>query len=320
VANTMTNPQDTAPFCIAVALPPHLKSLVERLLQGVLREQADAAGRWYLGDAAVADAVLRLQGDGSQAISPNLLAEVRGRDGRRHVLTIEGVWRSGAMAAALTRIAALIGSESSVARPQLALQWLQRWSELRRQFPAAQLALQVGGRLVALLGTRQATMQALDRELTATPEILIAAMAREGWTLTPAGNDAAAPGASLKPLLWQLGLLAGMFGALPALQSPAALRLKGWPYLAAGGHRSFAELIRHLRNGDNNRASLIAAGLAPRAVVDGFLNACAVCEFFHDDTAAPEPRAPGAATAATSRPADQAAIAAIRRTLGLVRG
>ncbi len=317
----MMNPQDTAPFCMAVALPPHLKSLVERLLQGVLREQTDAAARWYLGDAAAADVVLRLQGDGSQAISPNLLAEVRGRDGRRHALTIEGVWRSGTMAAALTRIAALIGSEPAVARPKLAQQWLQRWSELRRQFPAAQLALQVGGRLVARLSTRQATMQALDRELTATPETLIAAMLRDGWTLTPAGSDAATPGVSLKPLLWQLGLLAGMLGALPALQSPAALRLKGWPYLAAGGHRSFSELIRHLRNGDNNRASLIALSLAPRAVVDGFLNACAVCEFFHDDTAAPEPRTPGAATAsAASRPADHAAIAAIRRTLGLVRG
>lgn len=316
----MTNPQDTAPFCIAVALPPHLKSLVERLLQGVLREQADADARWYLGDAGSADVVLRLHGDGSQAISPNLLADVRGRDGRRHALTIEGVWRSGAMAAALTRIAALIGSEPVAAKPQLALQWLQRWSELRRQFPTSQLALQVGGRPVALLGTRQATLQSMDRELTATPETLIAAMARDGWSLTPAGSDAAAPGASLKPLLWQLGLLAGTLGALPALQSQSALRLKGWPYLAAGGHRSFAELIRHLRSGDNNRASLLALELAPRSVVDGFLNACAVCEFFHDDTAAAEPRtaaAPGAPV--TSHTTDHAAIAAIRRTLGLVR-
>jgi len=145
-------------------------------------------------------------------------------------------------------------------------------------------------------------------------------MARDGWTLTPAGSDTTAPGASLKPLLWQLGLLAGTLGALPSLQSSAALRLKGWPYLAAGGHRSFAELIRHLRSGDNNRASLLALELAPRKVVDGFLNACAVCEFFHDDTAAPEPRATAAPNApAALRPADHAAIAAIRRTLGLVR-
>ncbi|WP_257386682.1 hypothetical protein [Tahibacter caeni] len=319
----MTNPQDTAPFCIAVALPTHLKSLVERLLQGVLREQPADVARWRLGDAVAADVILRLHGDGTPAISPNLLAEVRGRDGRSHALTIEGAWRSGAMAAALARIAELVVGEPAAARPPIAMQWLQRWTALRREWPAAQLALQVGDRPVAVLGTRQATLHALDREIAATPETLIAAMTRAGWSLTPAGGDAAAaPGVSLKPLLWQLGLQAGAVGALPALQSSAALRLKGWPYLAAGGHRSFAELIRHLRNGDNNRASLLALELAPRAVVDGFLNACVVCEFFHEDLPAPEPRpsaSAAAAVAAARQSGDYAAIAAIRRTLGLVR-
>lgn len=321
----MMNSHDAAPFSIAVALPTYLKSLVERMLQGVLREQQEHGPQWYLSDTANADVTVRMLGDGSQAISPNLLAEVRRRDGSVDVVKIEGPWRTGAMASALTRIADLLRARPTQEKSSLALQWLQRWCELRAQPSPPPVELRIGGRLAALLDARNASMQFAERTTAAAPEQFIAAMLRDGWTLqaAPVAAVPATPTVSLKPLLWQLGLQSGTLGALPALRAPGALRLKGWPYLAAGGHPSFAELIKHLRSGNNNRATLQTLALAPRAVVDGFLNACLACEFFHDAgaaVAAPAPAPTAKQAASIVRSGDeQAIISAIRRTLGMGR-
>lgn len=322
----MMKMHDAAPFSIAVALPTYLKSLVERMLQGVLHEQQAQGLQWYLNDAANADVTVRMLGDSNQGISPNLLAEVRRRDGSVDMVTIEGPWRTGAMALALARIADLLRAPPAQEKSSLALQWLQRWCELRAQPSPPPVELRVGGSVVALLDARHASMQFAERSTVTTPEQLIAAMMRDGWSLNPAPVVAvpATPAISLKPLLWQLGVHSGTLGALPALRSPGALRLKGWPYLAAGGHKSFAELIKHLRSGNNNRATLQTLALAPRAVVDGFLNACLACEFFHEGgvavavTPPPEPTTARATSVAASGD-EQAIISAIRRTLGMGR-
>jgi hypothetical protein len=316
----MMNTHHAAPFSIAVALPTYLKSLVERMLQGVLHEQQGQGLQWYLSDAANADVTVRMLGDGSQAISPNLLAEVRRPDGGVEVVNIEGPWRTGAMALALARIAELLRARPVQEKSSLALQWLQRWCELRAQPEPPRVELRIGNRVAALLDARQASMQVAERSTAATPEQLIAAMARDGWSLTtvPVAGVPTTPAISLKPLLWQLGLQSGPIGPLSALRSPSALRLKGWPYLAAGGHKSYAELIKHLRTGNNNRATLQTLALAPRAVVDGFLNACVACEFFHEGgAAAVVPDMTVSTTASGS--GDQAIISAIRRTLGMGR-
>lgn len=324
MAFTTMKMHDVAPFSIAVALPAYLKSLVERMLQGVLREQQAPGPQWYLSDTANADVTVRMLGVGSQTISPNLVAEVRRRDGSVDMVKIEGPWRTGAMASALMHIADLLHTRPAQEKSGLALQWLQRWCELRAQPRPSPVELRIGGRFAALLDTRHASMQVAQHSLAATPESLIAAMLRDGWSLQPASVTAvpATPTISLKPLLWQLGLQSGPLGALPALRSPTALRLKGWPYLAAGGHKSFAELIKHLRSGNNNRATLQALALAPRAVVDGFLNACLACEFFHDaaavTAAAPPPgTATSRAASAIASGDEQVIISAIRRTLGM---
>lgn len=322
----MMKMHDAAPFSIAVALPTYLKSLVERMLQGVLHEQQAQGLQWYLSDTANADVTVRILGDGSQGISPNLLAEVRRRDGSVDMVTIEGPWRTGAMASALVRIADLLRARPAQEKSTMALQWLQRWCELRAQASPPPVELHIGGSVVALLNARHASMQLSERSKATTPEQLIAAMLRDGWSLNPSPVAAvpAAAAVSLKPLLWQLGLQSGTLGALPALRSPNALRLKGWPYLAAGGHKSFAELIKHLRSGGNNRATLQTLALAPRAVVDGFLNACLACEFFHEGgvavAATPPPEPTTARTASVAGGGDeQAIISAIRRTLGMGR-
>lgn len=320
MVSTMMNTHEAAPFSIAVALPTHLKSLVERMLQGLLRELPQHATRWHLSDANDADVTFRLHGEDGQAISPNLLADVRRRNGRTETLVIEGAWRAGAMTAALERIANLIVARST-AQPgsTLALQWLQRWCELRAQTELDCVALRVGERPTALVDLRSATIQFASNAIKLDPATLIATMAHEGWALSPVRGDTAPPPAaasSLKPLLWQLGLLAGEHGTLPALRTAGSLRLKGWPYLAAGGPASYADLVRHLRSGDNDRATLLALNLAPRSVVDGFLNACFVCGFFHDHGAAARAAMPAGARDSAR---EQAVISAIRRTLGIVR-
>lgn len=321
MVSTMMNTHQAPPFSIAVSLPTHLKSLVERMLQGLLREQPQHAARWRLSDASDADVTFRLHGEDGQAISPNLVADVRRRNGRTETLVIEGAWRAGAMTTALERIADLIAARSAEQPAStLALQWLQRWCELRAQPELDRVALRIGEHSVALVDLRSATIQFASNAVKLDPTTLIATMTREGWALVPQRGDTAPPPAAaaspLKPLLWQLGVLAGEHGTLSALRTVGSLRLKGWPYLAAGGPASYADLVRHLRSGENDRATLLALNLAPRAVVDGFLNACFVCGFFHDHGAAVRAPIP-AGTRDGAR--EQAVISAIRRTLGIVR-
>ncbi|GMV30831.1 MAG: hypothetical protein AMXMBFR59_29560 [Rhodanobacteraceae bacterium] len=322
----MMKTHDEAPFSIAVALPTPLKSLVERMLHGLLREQPQQAARWHLRDTGDTDVTFRLHGGDGQSISPNLLADVRSRDGRSETLVIEGAWRAGAMTAALDSIAAIIVTRRASQTPlaqqaptALALEWLGRWCELRAR-GVTTAALDIGNRTVARIDVRRAVAHFAAQEARADAPTLAATMARDGWSLAAAddGQSPAGPASPLKPLLWQFGVLSGEHGALPALLDAVRLRLKGWPYLAAGGHRSYAELVKHLRDGDNDRASLQALGLAPRAIIDGFLNACFVCDFFHDaatSAPAPAPRAP----ALRNDGGDPVVISAIRRTLGIVR-
>ncbi|TDR48610.1 hypothetical protein DFR29_101230 [Tahibacter aquaticus] len=320
----MMNTQEFAPYSIAVALPTYLKSLVERMLQGVLRDQHEHGLRWYLNDAANADVTVRLMGDGSQAISPNLLAEVRRRDGGIDVVHIEGPWRTGAMALALTRIGQMLRAEAGSDAADAAWLFLRRWCDNVADAQPRMLELRIGGRVVALLDPIRYTWHALDRQAPAEFDALLDAMAREGWSLNTAqvavlSAPAAAP---LKPMLWKFGLHAGRQGALPPLLHMPALKLKGWPYFAAGGARSFADLIAQLRSGANNRSSLQSLALAPRAVVDGFLNACYVCEFFHDNPALlHSPPQSGSAVPLSVAPASQqrSVISAIRRSLQVDR-
>lgn len=315
----MTNLQQSAPFSIAVALPTALKSLVERMLQSVLRDQPPLAARWHLSDATNADVTFRLHGDAGQAISPDLLADVRRRDGRREIITVEGAWRRGAMAAALAHIAELIAAKPAQDTAALAMQWLQNWCALRAQADVAVVELRIGDQRVAVIDTRLTNLRFVDGTAALDPNALIARLAREGWTLAPLQAAGVRDGISVKPLLWELGLRSGVLGPMPALRAAGALRLKGWPYLAAGGPPAFSELIKHLRHGDNDRASLRALNIAPPAIVDGFLNACRVCDFFHDGVAklvtTAAPRVPETAAVA----GEQAAISAIRRTLGILR-
>lgn len=318
----MMNMNDEAPFSIAVALPAPLKSLVERMLHGLLREQPQQAVRWHLREAGDTDVTFRLHGGDGQSISPNLLADVRRRDGRSETLVIEGAWRAGAMTAALDSIAAIIVTRRAVQTYQspaaLALEWLERWCELRAR-GVTTATLNIGNRAVARIDVRRAVAHFTAHEARADAPTLAATMARDGWTLaTDDSHFPAGPASPLKPLLWQFGVLSGEHGALPALLNAERLRLKGWPYLAAGGHRSYAELVKHLRDGDNDRASLQALGLAPRAITDGFLNACFVCDFFHD-AATPAPAPAPRPAALRNDSGDPVVISAIRRTLGIVR-
>lgn len=320
----MTNTHEAAPFSIAVALPAHLKSLVERMLQGLLREQPAQAMRWQLSDTTDADVTLRLHGDEGQAISPNLLADVRRRNGDTETIVVEGAWRAGAMTTALDQIAGLITVHAkSPPASTLALHWLQRWSVVRASPELGGIALQVGGSAFAYIEPRSATIRFVSAGTRLDPTLLVAAMSRDGWDLLPSGSSEAppTPALSVKPLLWRLGVLSGEYGALPSLRTAGNLRLKGWPYLAAGGHASYAELVKRLRNGDHDRAALLALELAPRAIVDGFLNACSVCDFFHEDGSG----ARGAAAVPVPAPnprdsaREQAVISAIRRTLGMTQ-
>jgi hypothetical protein len=314
----MMNMQDTATFSIAVALPNYLKSLVERMLQSVLGNGATHGVDWRLSNSADVDVTLRLPGDGTQNISPNLLAEVRRRDGGIEHIQIEGPWRAGALAAALERIGRLLQQGQQRVVPdsvEMAWQWLQRWDALRSMRGTPLLELRIGARPPLLLDSA-----GVNAYVTGSgginADLLIQLMARESWSLASSQSTTAprTPTVSLKPLLWRLGLHAGMRGPLPGVLRQPALRLKGWPYLAAGGHKSYAELIRALRNGTDTHAALQALGLAPRSVVDGFLNACLACEFFHD-----APAAAGLAANFAAAPApisDQTAvIASIRRSL-----
>lgn len=78
-----------------------------------------------------------------------------------------------------------------------------------------------------------------------------------------------------------------------------------------------------MRSGFNTAASLRDSGLAAAGLVDGFLNACLVCDFFHGETAepaasvpAPVPVPAGVFAGAQMRPGnEQAVIASIRRSL-----
>ncbi|MCQ4164659.1 hypothetical protein [Tahibacter harae] len=323
----MTNTQEFAPLSIAVALPAYRRALVERMLQRLLQENGEMSADWYVSHAAEADVTLRLPPDEGADPSASLLAELRRPDGGRETLTIEWPWRPGALLAALQRIARLLRSGaagSADARDALAWQWLRRWSELALEARGRLLELRMGGQVVALMDARLGYWYAANQVLPDAAQF-VTALARDSYSIE-LGQATPPPllrPVSIKPLLWQLGVRSGHYGALPALRQRGGLRLKGWPYLAAGGPKAYAELIQKLRGGFNTAASLRDSGLAAAGLVDGFLNACLVCDFFHGETAEPAASAPapvpvpaGVFAGAQMRPGnEQAVIASIRRSL-----
>lgn len=335
MAKVMTNTQEFAPLSIAVALPAYRRALVERMLQRLLQENGEMNAAWYVSSSADADVTLRLPPDEGADPSASLLAEVRRPQGGSQTLTIEWPWRPGVLVAALQRIAPLLRSSgsagrssgsvnSSDARDALAWQWLRRRSELAAEARGRLLELRLGGQVVALMDARLGYWYAANPVLPDAAQF-INALARDGYALE-LGQSTPPPllrPVSVKPLLWQLGVCSGSYGALPALRQRGGLRLKGWPYLAAGGPKAYAELIQKLRSGFNTAASLRETGIAAGGLVDGFLNACLVCDFFHGEAAEPVVAAPAPAPVLTGvfagaqlRPRnEQAVIASIRRSL-----
>lgn len=325
--------QEFAPLSIAVALPAYRRALVERMLQRLLQENAETNADWYLSNSAEADVTLRLPSDEGADPSASLLAELRRPDGSRETLIIEWPWRPGALLAALQRIARLLRSTTAAggadARDALAWQWLKRWSELALEAHGRLLELRLGGRVVALMDARLGYWYAADPVLPDAAQF-VTALARDSYSIE-LGQSTPPPlrPVSVKPLLWQLGVRSGSYGALPALRQRAGLRLKGWPYLAAGGPKAYAELIQKLRSGFSTAASLRESGIAAAGLVDGLLNACLVCDFFHGETAELAVAVPPPALAAVpvSIPSgvfagaqvrqrnEQAVIASIRRSL-----
>jgi hypothetical protein len=321
----MTNLQDTAPFSIAVALPAYRKSLVERMLAS-LRQQSRGLA-WRVVDTPDADVVLRAAGDEENDLSAGLVADVRRAGGGTVAVAIESPWRAGALLNALGDIARVLGATPPVdARnfDAIAWQWLRRWSELVAADVRA-VELQAGGRPFALFDLRSSTWRRLDGATQDDLTALLAVLARDGYAL--AATDAVPPmagAAPFKPFLWRLGVFAGTQGPLPALAARGALRLKGWPYLAAGGPKSYAALIAQLRDGVHDHASLRVSGMSPAAELYGFLNACLVCDFFHDDVAGAAVPAPPLAKPPPHIPRPAAApdkvgavLASIRRSLGV---
>lgn len=320
----MTNTQEFAPFSIAVALPAYRRVLVERMLQRLLQENDDVGAAWYVSNSVEADVTLRLPADEGADPSASLLAELRRPQGGSETLTIEWPWRPGALVAALQRIAGLLrsGGTSGSSSDALAWQWLKRWSELAAEARGRLLELRLGGQIVALMDTRLGYWYAANQVLPDAAQF-ITALARDGYAME-LGQSMPPPllrPVSIKPLLWQLGVRSGSYGALPALRLRGGLRLKGWPYLAAGGPKAYAELIQKLRGGFNTAASLRESGIAAAGLVDGFLNACLVCDFFHGEAAEPVAAVPapvpsGVFAGAQVRPRnEQAVIASIRRSL-----
>ncbi|HJU38599.1 MAG TPA: hypothetical protein VJ724_03440 [Tahibacter sp.] len=318
----MTSTFGAAPFSIAVDLPSYRKSLVERLLHGLKTQAPDLV--WMLADAAHADVVLRAAD--ANDISPHLVADVRRPGGCVDAVRIDSPWRPGALLDAMRRIAPMLRPEPALrgAPEALAWQWLARWSGLAASGAQA-IEWRIGHRTIAFADPRASTWTPVDAG-DADPDHLLAEMVHDGYTLAATGAPPP-PGARplpLKPLLWRFGMRAGMRGPLPSLASRGALKLKGWPYLAAGGPRSFVDLIAYLRAGLPDAASLRALALAPVALVDGFLNACDVCDFFHDGVVATQP-APDASLpsgaarlgAVVAQSRERQTISSIRRVLGV---
>lgn len=321
MARIMTNRQSAVRFSIAVDLPAYRKSLVERMLQGLQSHASDFS--WALADAANADVVLRAAD--AHDISPNLVADVRRTDGRVDAVRIDSPWRAGALLDAMRQIAGTLRPEPVERRAldALAWQWLARWCELAAS-DARSIEWRIGHRTVALADPRASTWSCYGA-FDADPTNLLAEMARDGYALvaTNALIPATARQVPLKPLLWQFGVRAGGRGPLPSLASHGVLKLKGWPYLAAGGPRAFAELIAQTRAGTHDAASLCALAIAPPALVYGFLNACRVCDFFHDETVAAAVPTQGAAMptgavrlgAVVAHSKERQMISSIRRVL-----
>lgn len=321
----MTNTHGAVPFSIAVDLPSYRKSLVERMLHGLVPHAQDLA--WVLTDAPRADVVLRAAD--ALDISPNLVADVRRADGRIEVVRIDSPWRAGALLEAMRQIGQKLAPEPVERRTldSVAWQWLVRWSELVAA-DARSIEWRIGHRTIALVDPRASTWTrygAIDTD----PVSLLSEMARDGFELvaTSAPIPATARQVPLKPVLWQFGVRAGGCGPLPTLAAQRVLKLKGWPYLAAGGPRGFAELIAQLRAGAHDASTLRALAIAPPALVNGFLNACHVCDFFHDAsvvvaTPAQNPALPDGVArlgAVVAQSRERQTISSIRRVFGVDR-
>lgn len=295
------------------------------MLESAAHELRSRGVRWtVVGDGAGADAVFRQRELGGA--TSELYAEVTHDGGTVEQVRVDGPLRSAAMVNVLARIArrlraGVAGRDTGGA----ALRWLEAWN--RHAGIYGLLEFSIGGQTVALIDTHHAQWHAVAGTTTPDLDSLLDRLTRESFDLVPAAGNAVGAGVPLKPLLWQLALTAGTSDLLPALAQPGELRLKGWPYLAAGGPRSFGDMIRHLRGAPIDLQALRDLGLAPREELHGFLNACHACGYLQLLPAAtafgqrgalarlPQPTASAAAPRRTSR--SGGVIASIRRSLGI---
>lgn len=315
------------PFSVALAVSGHRSALLRCMLESAAHELRARGIRWtVVREPEGADVTFRQRAaHGSSATE--LYADVAHGGGDVEQVRVDGPLRSAAIVTVLSRIARSLRRGATGADAgggsAAALRWLEAWSEYGE---GVLLEFCIGGRTVALIDTQHAQWHSVLGTATPDLEALLDRMSREEFTLKPANGSAATPGVPLKPLLWQLALTAGNAGLMPALAQPGELRLKGWPYLAAGGPRSFGDMIRHLRGGAVDMAAMRELGLAPREELHGFLNACHACGYLQVTAAATAfGQRPGVtrlhapAAVATPRRASRSGgvIASIRRSLGI---
>ena len=315
------------PFSVALAVPGHRSALLRCMLESAAHELRARGIRWtVVGEANGADVTFRQRA--SQGPSgTELYADVSHEGGGVEQVRVDGPLRSAAMVTVLSRIARSLRSSASGVDSgggsAAALRWLETWSEYG---DGVLLEFCIGGQTVALVDTQHAQWHSVIGTATPDLEALLDRMSRETFTLKPANGSAATPGVPLKPLLWQMALTAGNAGLMPALSQPGELRLKGWPYLAAGGPRSFGDMIRHLRGGAVDMVAMRDLGLAPREELNGFLNACHACGYLQVMTAATafgqrpgaaRPHAPVPVNAPRRVSRTGGVIASIRRSLGI---
>lgn len=280
------NVESITAFSIALQLPPNRSVLVKHMLDGAATELRERGILWRMVDAA-ADVTFRLGRSGADENPGHLYADVRHPERGVARVRIDGPLRTAAVTAALARIARALRSTATDPGAAAALRWLDQWDALVATSQPAWFC--IGESMVALLVPGASTWHPIDSDGAPDIEHLVERMAREGFTLRPAEDDPLLPEAnlSLKPLLWQLALVAGQAGRMRGIDPRSLLRLKGWPYLAAGGPKSFGELIRLLRGNGVSAAALDASGVAAQDDINAFLNACHACGFLIVEEADP---------------------------------
>lgn len=315
------------PFSVALSVPGHRSGLLRCMLESAAHELRARGIRWTVVEAGSADVTFRQRPatQGDPRTGNDLYAEIHRAGSDAEQIRVDGPLRSAAMVTVLSRIARSLrpgAGASGATGSSVALRWLDAWCNLAASAP---VDFSLGASKVAVLDPRRGTWHAAIGTATPDLEALLDRMTREPFALQPASAAAPTDGVPLKPLLWQLGLTAGAAGLLPSLAQPRELRLKGWPYLAAGGPRSFGDMIRQLRGAPVDLTALRELGLAPPDELHGFLNACHACGYLQAVPAAGAfgqrspalPLLPPAAVARRGAGRSAGVLGSIRRSLGI---